>query len=324
MDPPAGRPRLRVLGEAVPAVHPSEVVRRCWRRREGRHRRHRRFREATAPLHEAGKLGAVLAQCPVSFRNAAVAHDHIVWRVAERGAVGLPGRGEAAVPELERRRGRARLLIGLGAAWAQIDEPRFRLSIEQNFLPDIDTFYMHTAHDRNARKYWRHDRAEERYHVGAAVVPGQRGCCGPRRQATLPVREQPLRGEGGGQRGHAEAPVRPGGVRRLSRREDVAPSGSSRVSSGCSRRRRRGYGAPAFRRRDNRTTRTTAMRRGPCDSELAVTALPWGRRSGNTSSRARLVGARPRCRSWPMRWRRTARRAVPGMTQSWRARCRLP
>ena len=32
------------------------------------------------------------------------------------------------------------------------------------------------------------------------------------------------------------------------------------------------------------------MRRGPCDSKLAVTALPWGRRSGNTSSRARLVG----------------------------------
>ena len=45
---------LRVLGEAVPAVHPSAVVRRCWRRRGGRYRRHRSSREATAPYTGPG------------------------------------------------------------------------------------------------------------------------------------------------------------------------------------------------------------------------------------------------------------------------------
>ena len=34
-----------------------------------------------------------------------------------------------------------RLRKGLSAVWALSNDPRFRRSIEQNFLPDIDTFY---------------------------------------------------------------------------------------------------------------------------------------------------------------------------------------
>ena len=39
----------------------------------------------------------------------------------------------------------------------------FRLSIAQNFLPNVESFYYMRLHGRNARKWWRHDRAEERY-----------------------------------------------------------------------------------------------------------------------------------------------------------------
>ena len=45
----------------------------------------------------------------------------------------------------------------------QIDEPKFRLSIAQNHLPNVESFYYMRLHGRNARKWWRHDRAEERY-----------------------------------------------------------------------------------------------------------------------------------------------------------------
>lgn len=68
--------------------------------------------------------------------------------------------------------GTLRLLNGLGAAWVQIDEPKFRLSIAQNFLPNVESFYYMRLHGRNARKWWRHDWAEERYdyHYSAAEL----------------------------------------------------------------------------------------------------------------------------------------------------------
>ena len=40
-----------------------------------------RFREAIAPLREAGKLGVLLAQFPASFRNDSAAHDHLAWLI---------------------------------------------------------------------------------------------------------------------------------------------------------------------------------------------------------------------------------------------------
>jgi len=55
------------------------------------------------------------------------------------------------------------LLNAHGAAWTQIDEPKFRFSIAQNQLPNVTTFYYMRLHGRNARTWWRHDRAEDRY-----------------------------------------------------------------------------------------------------------------------------------------------------------------
>jgi uncharacterized protein YecE (DUF72 family) len=55
------------------------------------------------------------------------------------------------------------LLAEHGAAWTQIDEPKFRFSIRQNLLPNVKTFYYMRLHGRNAQQWWRHDKSEDRY-----------------------------------------------------------------------------------------------------------------------------------------------------------------
>ena len=121
-----------------------------------------RFRDAIAPLHEAGKLGALLAQFPASFKNDPAAHDHLAWLIDALSdcPVAVELRHRSWSDDVA---GTLRLLNGLGAAWVQIDEPKFRLSIAQNHLPNVESFYYMRLHGRNARKWWRHDRAEERY-----------------------------------------------------------------------------------------------------------------------------------------------------------------
>jgi uncharacterized protein YecE (DUF72 family) len=50
-----------------------------------------------------------------------------------------------------------------GAAWVQIDEPKFRFSIRQNRLPNVRGFYYMRLHGRNAAQWWKHDKSEDRY-----------------------------------------------------------------------------------------------------------------------------------------------------------------
>jgi uncharacterized protein YecE (DUF72 family) len=45
----------------------------------------------------------------------------------------------------------------------QIDEPKFRLSIRQNYLPNVEGFYYMRLHGRNAAKWWTHEKSEDRY-----------------------------------------------------------------------------------------------------------------------------------------------------------------
>ena len=45
----------------------------------------------------------------------------------------------------------------------QIDEPKFRFSIRQNHLPNVQGFYYMRLHGRNAEQWWRHEKAEDRY-----------------------------------------------------------------------------------------------------------------------------------------------------------------
>jgi uncharacterized protein YecE (DUF72 family) len=55
------------------------------------------------------------------------------------------------------------LLNEYNAAWTQIDEPKFRLSIRQNYLPNVKGFYYMRLHGRNVEQWWRHDKSEDRY-----------------------------------------------------------------------------------------------------------------------------------------------------------------
>jgi uncharacterized protein YecE (DUF72 family) len=120
------------------------------------------FRRGIEPLARSGKLGALLAQFPASFK----AGD------AERGYLASLLRAfadYAVAVELRHRSWSDRfgdtlsLLNEQQAAWVQIDEPKFRFSIQQNYLPNVRGFYYLRLHGRNAARWWRHDRSEDRY-----------------------------------------------------------------------------------------------------------------------------------------------------------------
>ena len=120
------------------------------------------FRAGIEPLAAADKLGAVLAQFPASFKNEGNARAYLEWLLSRfreyRLAVELRHRSwsDDPVETLE-------LLQAHGAAWTQIDEPKFRFSIRQNLLPNVRTFYYLRLHGRNADQWWRHAASEDRY-----------------------------------------------------------------------------------------------------------------------------------------------------------------
>ncbi len=120
------------------------------------------FRAGIEPLAAAGKLGAVLAQFPASFRNEPDTRAYLGW-LLERFrdyplAVELRHRSWSDDP-----RETLTLLAAFGAAWAQIDEPKFRFSIRQDLMPNVRTFYYLRLHGRNAADWWNHQASEDRY-----------------------------------------------------------------------------------------------------------------------------------------------------------------
>ena len=120
------------------------------------------FRSAIEPMADAGKLGALLAQFPVSFRNEPDSRAYLEWLLERfrgyRVALELRHRSWSDQPGdvLE-------MFNAFGAAWAQIDEPKFRSSIRQDLLPNVRTFYYLRLHGRNAAQWWKHDSSEDRY-----------------------------------------------------------------------------------------------------------------------------------------------------------------
>lgn len=120
------------------------------------------FKAAIDPLAGAGKLGVLLAQFPPSFRAGDDAREYLAWLL--QAFTGFP-----LAVELRHRSwsdkmdGTLDLLNPFGAAWAQIDEPKFRFSIRQNLLPNLRTFYYMRLHGRNAERWWTHDHPDQRY-----------------------------------------------------------------------------------------------------------------------------------------------------------------
>ena len=120
------------------------------------------FRAGIEPLAAAGKLGALLAQFPASFKRSAESRGYLEWLLATFREYPLAVELRHSSWSNEFADTMA-LLNGLGAAWTQIDEPKFQFSIRQNRLPNISTFYYMRLHGRNAAAWWRHGASEDRY-----------------------------------------------------------------------------------------------------------------------------------------------------------------
>jgi len=117
------------------------------------------FNRSLEPLVKHGKLGALLAQFPPSFKN-----DEYGRKIL--GALaGTFGEYPLAV-ELRHRSwsddvGTAGLLRENNIAWVQIDEPKFSTSVASEVPVTADTAYFR-FHGRNAKDWWTGD-SETRY-----------------------------------------------------------------------------------------------------------------------------------------------------------------
>jgi len=120
------------------------------------------FRAALDPLASAGKLGALLAQFPASFKNEPGARDYLAWllHAFEEYDVAVELRhrsfSDDPVETMD-------LLAEYGAALVQIDEPKFKTSIRQDRRPNVKTFFYLRLHGRNAAQWWTHEKSEDRY-----------------------------------------------------------------------------------------------------------------------------------------------------------------
>ena len=145
-DAPAAAPRSS--GErALPQASASDVE---------------AFRAGLEPIAANGKLGALLVQFPAGFHADAASTDYLAGLLRTFReyplAVELRHRSwsDAQVDTL-------RLLDSFGATWVQIDEPKFRMSIRQDLVPNTERFYYVRLHGRNAAQWWSPDAPEERY-----------------------------------------------------------------------------------------------------------------------------------------------------------------
>jgi uncharacterized protein YecE (DUF72 family) len=120
------------------------------------------FRRGIEPLASSGKLGALLAQFPASFKDSPEARESLTGLLQAF-------RDYPVAVELRHKSWSDRiaetltLLNGFAAAWVQIDEPKFRFSIRQNYLPNVEGFYYMRLHGRNVKNWWKHDKSEDRY-----------------------------------------------------------------------------------------------------------------------------------------------------------------
>jgi uncharacterized protein YecE (DUF72 family) len=117
------------------------------------------FKRSIDPLTKSGKLGALLAQFPPSFRNDSYGQQ-ILNAVSKafgehRLAVELRHRSWSNDPDT------ATLLRENNMSWVQIDEPKFKSSIAQELPITSDLVYFR-FHGRNAGMWWTGD-TETRY-----------------------------------------------------------------------------------------------------------------------------------------------------------------
>lgn len=120
------------------------------------------YRRGIEPLANAGKIGALLAQFPPSFKQspASLAYLDALLQRFHDYPMAVELRHRSWSDDFDTT---LSLLNAHGAALTQIDEPKFKLSIRQNQLPNITGFYYMRLHGRNAAQWWKHDKSEDRY-----------------------------------------------------------------------------------------------------------------------------------------------------------------
>jgi uncharacterized protein YecE (DUF72 family) len=120
------------------------------------------YRRGIEPLANAGRVGALLAQFPPSFKQTSESQAYLDSLL--QGFRDYP-----VAVELRHRSwsddftSTLSLLNSHQAALTQIDEPKFKMSIRQNQLPNVTGFYYMRLHGRNAAQWWKHDKSEDRY-----------------------------------------------------------------------------------------------------------------------------------------------------------------
>ncbi len=120
------------------------------------------FKRGIEPLAASSKLGPLLAQFPPSFKNGEPERAYLtnLMRDLSDYVLAVELRHASWSDDID---GTLSLLNAFGAAWTQIDEPKFRFSIRQNFLPNVQGVYYMRLHGRNSADWWRHGASEDRY-----------------------------------------------------------------------------------------------------------------------------------------------------------------
>jgi uncharacterized protein YecE (DUF72 family) len=120
------------------------------------------YKRGIEPLASSGRIGALLAQFPASFKDSAPTRDYLgqLLRAFSEYPVAVELRHKSWSDAFGDT---IALLNSFGAALVQIDEPKFKLSIRQNRLPNIKSFYYMRLHGRNAAEWWHHEHRDDRY-----------------------------------------------------------------------------------------------------------------------------------------------------------------
>jgi len=109
------------------------------------------FKQSIEPLANSGKLGALLAQFPPSFKNDGFGQQILAAVISVFGqyplAVELRHRSWSDDPRTEA------LLRNHNVAWVQIDEPKFSTSVAEE-LPLTANIAYFRFHGRNKEMWW--------------------------------------------------------------------------------------------------------------------------------------------------------------------------
>ncbi len=117
------------------------------------------FKHGIEPLFQSGKLGALLAQFPPSFKNDNYGQQilNAVIRTFSRYRLAVELRHRSWSDD----KNMAQRLKASNVAWVQIDEPKFPSSVAEEIPLTSDIAYFR-FHGRNAEMWWRGD-SETRY-----------------------------------------------------------------------------------------------------------------------------------------------------------------